>query len=208
MDAAGLYLLQHLRAEIEALQCYGLGELHIYSLPVVEDRIVWLDEEVLEQLVRLNVDEQGVVGATRDRSRSQHPPKEPETTLARAVGDQRRRRGMQLRTDQRFVGEYATPVKIDDRLENHAEALVTKRLVEGPGRGGNGIGRVHEKQSSRRASPRWSCGRRLGDLALPRSGVRQQRPLSSGGSVLRDAHRVTWSSPSGSARPAGGRGWA
>ena len=66
MDAAGLYFLQHLRAEIEALQRHGLGELHIDSLPVVEDGIVWLDEEVLEQLVGLNVDEQRVVGATCD----------------------------------------------------------------------------------------------------------------------------------------------
>src|SRR5882724_12239123 len=59
---------------------------------------------------------------------------------------------MQMRADQRFVGKYAAPHKVDDWLENHPEALVTKCLVEGPRRGGNGIGRVHEKQSSRPAS--------------------------------------------------------
>ncbi len=59
-------LHKDLRAEIQALQWHSLGELHVYSRTVVEDRIVWLDEEVLEQLVGLNVDEQGVVGAARD----------------------------------------------------------------------------------------------------------------------------------------------
>jgi len=68
-----------------------------------------------------------------------------------------------MRTDQGFVGEHAPPRQVHDWLENHPEALVTKRLVEGPGRGGNGIGRVHERQSSRRSSSgpiRWlsECG--------------------------------------------------
>ena len=53
-----------------------------------------------------------------------------------------------MRTDQRLVGKHAPPRQVDDWLENHPEALVAKRLVEGPRRGGNGIGRVHEKQSS------------------------------------------------------------
>src|ERR1700694_2973018 len=51
---------------------------------------------------------------------------------------------MQLRTDQRFVGEHPAPLEVDDRLENHAEALVAKRLVEGPRGSRSGIGRVHE----------------------------------------------------------------
>src|SRR5438067_7995279 len=59
---------------------------------------------------------------------------------------------MQMRTDQRFVGEHAPRRQVDDWLENHPEALVAKRLVERPRRGGIGIGRVHEKQSSRRSS--------------------------------------------------------
>jgi len=90
VDAAGLYFLQHVRAEIEALQWHSFGELNIYSRIVVEDRIVWLDEEVLEQLVGLNVDEQGVVGAACDGSCSQCPPQKTETALARAVGNQGR----------------------------------------------------------------------------------------------------------------------
>jgi hypothetical protein len=84
-----------------------------------------------------------------------------------------------MRTDQRFVSEHAPPRQVDDWLENHPEALVTKRLVEGPRRCGNGIGRVHEKQSSRTVQLRidpmsaytsvrkttWSARRREG---LPR----------------------------------------
>src|SRR5207253_11274953 len=37
-------------------------------------------------------------------------------------------------------------------LENHPEALVAKRLVERPRRGGNGIGRVHENNLAARSS--------------------------------------------------------
>jgi len=66
VHSASLYFLQHVRAEIEALQGHSFGELNVYSRTVVEDWIVWLDEEVLEELVGLNVDEQGMVGAACD----------------------------------------------------------------------------------------------------------------------------------------------
>ncbi len=66
MHSASLYFLEHVRAEIEALQGHSFGELNVYSRTVIEDRIVWLDEEVLEELVGLNVDEQGMVGAACD----------------------------------------------------------------------------------------------------------------------------------------------
>ena len=97
---------------------------------MIEDRIVGLDEEVLEQFVGLDVDEQGVVGAPDDRCLAQRPPKQSEATVARAVGDQCWRRGVQVWPDERFVGEHAPPRQVDDRLEDHPEALVAKGFLE------------------------------------------------------------------------------
>src|SRR5437867_889098 len=83
---------------------------------------------------------------------------------------------MQMRTDQRFVGEHAPPREVHDWLEDHPEPLVTKRLVEGPRRGGNGICRVHEKQSSRAGGRGWFdkfCHRRTHPVAAHPGPLRE-----------------------------------
>jgi hypothetical protein len=64
--------------------------------------------------------------------------------MARAVGDQFRRRRVQLWPDQRFVGEYAPSRQVYDRLEDHPESLVAKGLLEGGRRSWIRVPRFHE----------------------------------------------------------------
>ena len=70
VDTAGLDLVQHLRAQIQALQRHRLGELHVDVLAVLEDRIVGLDEvhvgddagDVLDQCLELAFRARGTGG--------------------------------------------------------------------------------------------------------------------------------------------------
>ena len=71
---AAAHLAKDARAEVEVRDGRGLGDFEVNVVVVREDRIVRADEPPLFELVRVEVDEERLAAAERDRDLADHSP--------------------------------------------------------------------------------------------------------------------------------------